>query len=347
MPRRPKASEEFSLTFLAIVKAGGTRGSADSRAGRNAAQRPSRGEPALGSVHPGQSVRWSLPIAAGLVWGATACAAGGTGATTTTAATVGEGTDASDDAASTSITGTDTSGATSSTSGSTGGDSDESGSTDDGGSSSDTGVLDACAGELETFAIDPVWTAIGFPDDGNAYGWVAGGAQSGGDPGEIGGTFQRSGTRTVFADAITPTSADDCIAAQGRLVIPRVEGSFNSYVQFGHFPLAAGTGVGFAFSEGSDNTVRVFMISGGADELAFMLDAPGVALEWSYSFDPSTAMMTLTLEGYGSLSRPVTPEIAMALVGLDAFGIHHEPHDNANDSPGVLEVYLDEIAYTR
>jgi hypothetical protein len=222
---------------------------------------------------------------------------------------------------------------------------DEGGSTE--GEDSTTGAADPCAGELETFAIDPGWTAIGFPDTGNEYGWVGGGTQAGGDPGEVGGTFQRSGGRTVFADAITPTIADACISARGRMVIARNESSFNSYIQFGHFALGGGIGAGFALAEGTDDTVRMFMFAGGADEVAFTIEDPGVAREWSYVYDPSTAMMTLTLEGYGSLSRPVAPQAAIACVGLDAFGIHHEPHDNAGDSPGQLEVYLDEIAYTR
>jgi hypothetical protein len=35
------------------------------------------------------------------------------------------------------------------------------------------------------------------------------------------------------------------------------------------------------------------------------------------------------------------------VTAIDSFGVFKHPHDNVSDHPGLLELYLDEIAYTR
>lgn len=283
--------------------------------------------------------------AVGLLGGLLACAAGGEGSTSTTAITVGEATsagstDGPDDTTTGDVAGTSTGSGDMTTEG-------ESTGAPIGTTGTDTGVADPCAGELETFAVDPAWTSVGLPHDGNVYGWIGGSMLAGGDPGEIGGTLQRTNSRLAYAHSIGVVQAGACIAAHGRIAMPSVESQFNTNIRIGHFALAGGPGVGFELVEDNGERVRVYMVGGGNGEVEFLLDESPTAREWSYVLDPSAAMMTLSIEGYGSVSKPVTPDQAMALAGIDAFGIQQEEHDNASDSPGLLELYLDEIAYTR
>jgi hypothetical protein len=312
-------SKEFSLTFLAIVKP--VNRAADgfilNVMGRGVAR------------------------AAGLLAGLSACAAGGDGSTSTTAITVGEASSTSE--SSSGETHPETSGTEDDSTTST----DDSTSSPLATTSTDTGTADPCAGELETFAVDPGWTAIGLPNGGNVYGWQNGAAHAGGDPGEIGGTLQRANARNAYADSIGVVGAGACIAARGRIAVPLVESEFNTYLEIGHFPLAGGAGVGLAIAEDNGERVRVYMVGGGTGEVEFLLEESATSREWSYVFDPATAMMTLTIEGYGSVSKPITPDQALAITGIDAFGIHQEAHDNASESPGLLELYLDEVEYTR
>jgi hypothetical protein len=317
-------SEEFSLTFLAIVKP------------------VNRAADGFTLDVMGRGVG----RAAGLLVGLSACAAGGDGSTSTTASTVGEASSAS-----TSEGSGDTVDDTDPETGGTADDStagaDDSTSSPFATTTTDTGTADPCTGELETFAVDPGWTAIGLPNGGNMYGWQNGAAHAGGDPGEIGGTLQRANSRNAYADSIGVVGAGACIAARGRIAVPLVESEFNTYLEIGHFPLAGGAGVGIAIAEDNGERVRVYMVGGGAGEVEFLLEESATSREWSYVFDPATAMMTLTIEGYGSVSKPVTPDQALAITGIDAFGIHQEAHDDASNSPGLLELYLDEIEYTR
>lgn len=279
----------------------------------------------------------------GLSVGLAACAAGGEGSTSTTAITVGEATSAgsTDETSGPGGTATSAAGSDDTTT------SDGSTSSPVGTTGTDTGVADPCAGELETFAVDPNWTAIGLPSDGNVYGWQGGTAHAGGDAGEIGGTLQRAGIRNAYAHSMGVVMPGTCIAARGRIAVPSIESEFNTNIVIGHFPLAGGAGVGFALVEDNGDRLRVYMVGGGNGEVEFMLEESATSREWSYVLDPTTAMMTLSFEGYGSVSKPVTPDQAMAITGIDAFGISQDPHDNAGSYPGLLELWLDEIEYTR
>lgn len=280
-----------------------------------------------------------LPIAAGLLL--VGCAEGGTAMTSTTAMVGGESSGDVGSSSSAGATGEATGESSTSLA-----DAETSSSGDDG-TSGETGIADPCMGQLETFAVDPGWTPSGLPDGANVYGWISGSSHAGGDPGEIGGTFQRSGALNSFFDGVAPAGAEACINASGRLAIRNIEGNYNTSVLFGHFSTSGGGVVGMSIAEHDGATVRVFMRAGGFDELAFIVDASDVSREWSYAYDPTAATMTLAVEGYGSLSRPITAEQAMGIAALDAFGVLHTPNDSPGDSQGTIEMYFDEISYTR
>jgi hypothetical protein len=212
--------------------------------------------------------------------------------------------------------------------------------------SSDTGAMAECDAALETFAVDPAWTVIGLPDGGTVFGWAAT-AYAGGDAGEIGGTLQRAGTDHRYADTALSVESGDCVAAQGRLVVSSEDPDYNAIVSFGHFSTTGGgPEIGFSFGESDNSQVRVFLVAGSVSEQVFLLDA-GTAHSWSYAYDPTSGMMTLAIDGLGSESRPVMPADVAGIESIDAFGMFKTPHDTPELYPGLLEVYLDEISYTR
>src|SRR5205807_476856 len=82
------------------------------------------------------------------------------------------------------------------------------------------------AGRPQDFSRDPHWDASGSRSDYQAKD-VAGAhnfgfsktSHAGGKPGEIGGTFWRSGKYAYYADRIGPLTLDDRLEASGKVVL--------------------------------------------------------------------------------------------------------------------------------
>jgi hypothetical protein len=297
------------------------------------------------ATHPlVEQIGRSVALVAGLAVGA--CAGAGPSSTTTAASVGGDDDDDEPKGASTADTdpiedtgdigeGDESSGTESDTGGS---------ESDDG---SDTAQVTPCPTELESFATDPGWVAKNLPDGKNDYAWSPGTANAGGGAGEIGGRFQRSTHRSSLAHVIPAKDSTSCIYASGRIAIPRIDDDFRSRVSFGHFDGLEGAHVGFDVANEDGGGVRVILMAGGLSELAFILDAPEVARTWTYAWDPMLSTMTLTIDGIGTITRALAPSQSAAMQGLDRFGIRHQDHDTADNNPGVMKVYLDEIDYTR
>lgn len=205
---------------------------------------------------------------------------------------------------------------------------------------------DPCAGALETFASDPGWATVGLPLGGNDYGWSPSTAHAGGSLGELGGTFQRSASPTSYFTVIEPQGAMDCIAAGGRLAVTSQDPDFDQGVRLGHFLPESGSFVGFSVNEGVEGAVRIFMHAGGLMTLAFEVDDPAVPRSWSYVYEPSTTTMTLELEGLGSVARVLTEEEVAAIADLQAFGLWTVATGDEQSAPGMLELWIDEVAHT-
>jgi hypothetical protein len=278
----------------------------------------------------------------GLATGLFGCAAGGTPQSTTFGSvTIGSGTTA----------GTSGSEASSETAGTSGGGSSgadvTSTTAETGGTagSSDSGDALPCGEVLESFTVDPGWTSTGLPSDGNVFGWVDSG-NAAGMPGEIGGTMQRAGIEIAYADRTISVAAGDCIAASGWIALPSEDSNYNSLLHFGHFGTNA-PHIGFTFAEGDNSTLRVSMEAGTFSEQELVLDDIATPRMWSYVYDPVEASMTLAFDGFGSVTRPVPSDMIGDVTAIDSFGVFKHPHDTPADYPGLLELYLDEIAYTR
>jgi hypothetical protein len=204
---------------------------------------------------------------------------------------------------------------------------------------------------MEDFSDDPGWTAFNLPDGMNVYGWSATTGFAGGvAAGEAGGTFQRSGDTGFFAHIYGGLlGSGDAIEASGRIVATMEDDDFDSIAFIGHFSTVELQGVGMQLAENTDaGTLRVFIRAGGLSEVVFVLPVDGMSREWSYDYDPAGGgVMTLMIEGLGSQTRPLTPDQAAQIAGVDAFGIAHTPQPDPASMPGLLELYLDDVTYTR
>jgi hypothetical protein len=208
-------------------------------------------------------------------------------------------------------------------------------------------MVGVCPSQPETFASHPGWLPKNLPDGKNDYGYSPGTSNTGGGAGEIGGRFQRSTHRTAYAHVIPPLNGASCLYASGRIAIPRVDDDFRSRVSFGHFDGLGGAHVGFDVANEENGNVRIFIMAGGLSELAFIVNDPATHRTWDYFWDPTTSTMTLTIDGLGTVTRPLSPGQAAAIQGLDRFGIRHDDHEDADNHPGIMKLYLDEIDYTR
>lgn len=203
-----------------------------------------------------------------------------------------------------------------------------------------------CDAMVETFAVDPGWTSSGLPDGANAFAWSPS-ANVGAAAGEIGGTLQRSGNDEVYADTGIALAPGDCITASGLLIMPSAASDFNSTFYFGHFGSAGGPRIGIGFAENGDASVRVYIEAGGLSELAFVMDGAGTQREWSYAYDPETTVMSLTIVGVGSVEREVPAGMLGDVAAVDSFGFTKGPHETPEMYTGLLELWFDEITYTR
>jgi hypothetical protein len=213
-------------------------------------------------------------------------------------------------------------------------------------SSESTGTPDPCQLELEAFTEDPGWSAHGVPDGGNVYGWSGLTDHAGGDVGEIGGTFQRSGSASYYADAVGPLDGTQCIAASGSLAVTRKDVDFNTGIRIGHFAVDGEGFVGLVVLEDVAG-VRIFVGAGGLYQLAFEVADPEVPRAWSYAYDPIAASMTIDLEDFGSVSHDLTPEEIAPIAEIDAFGLHNVAAVEPSVAPGLLELWIDDATYTR
>jgi len=211
---------------------------------------------------------------------------------------------------------------------------------------SETGDSLPCDAMIETFAADPGWTAVALPHEGNAFGWV-GTAIAGGNAGEIGGTLQRSNTALTYADTTVAIAAGDCVTATGVLAATMRDDNFNTGLGFGHFSTSTGMLIGFRLAEANGGMLRVSVHAGAFEEQLALMDAVGVPRVWSYAYDPVAGTMSLSIDGVGGVTRPVDAATVAGMEQIDAFGLSLPSSDNAGAYPGLLGLYLDEIAYTR
>ena len=180
-------------------------------------------------------------------------------------------------------------------------------------------------------------------------------AHAGGKPGEVGGTFWRSGKYAYCADRVGPLSLDDRLEASGKVVLvsgaPDADmflGWFNSAnkdeppVEAGHFlgvHVGGPTRVGHYFHP-SLATAR----GNRAQAPAGPVLSPGKVHEWSLVYDPAAeggnGSVTVTLDKE-SVTLPLKKGIKAQGARFDRFGLF-----TSTIGGQIVRIYLDDLKYT-
>jgi hypothetical protein len=217
-------------------------------------------------------------------------------------------------------------------------------------------------GRSQDFSRDPRWDGSGnrvrYPakDVGGAHNFgFSPTSHAGGAPGEVGGTFWRSGKYAYYADRVGPLSLDDRLEAGGRVVLqsggPDSDlflGWFNSAekdeppTRAGHFlgvHVGGPTRVGHYFQPS-------LAAAGGATAQAKTgpVLTPGTVYDWSLVYDPSAeggqGAVHVTL-GKESVTLPLRKGLRARGARFDRFGLF---------TPAVggqmIRLFVDDLKYT-
>lgn len=216
-------------------------------------------------------------------------------------------------------------------------------------------------GRNEDFSDDPNWDSsrnrvtYQATDVGGAHNF--GFSQTnyaGGKPGEIGGTFWRSGEYGYYADRVGPLSLNDRLEASGKVVLK--VGAPDSDMYLGWFnsapkepPNQAGDFLGIHV--GGPTRVGHYFQPALATGKATMAHAekgpvlvPGKSYDWSLVFDPiadgGQGAIHVTL-GDESVTLPLKPGWRTEGARFDRFGLF-----TSNIGGQVVKIYFDDLKYT-
>jgi hypothetical protein len=217
-------------------------------------------------------------------------------------------------------------------------------------------------GRSQDFARDPNWGASGnratykATDVGGAHNFGFSDTNyAGGKPGEVGGTFWRSGKYGYYADRVGPLTLDDRLEARGKVVLkvgaPDSDmfiGWFNGAdkerppAEAGHFlgvHVGGPTRVGHYFHP----SLTTAKGTRGQAEAGPVLE-PGKAYDWSLVYDPAA-------EGGRGAIRVTLGKESVTLVlkkGLKAQGARFDRFGLFTSTIGgqVVKIYLDDLTYT-
>jgi hypothetical protein len=219
-----------------------------------------------------------------------------------------------------------------------------------------------CNGRSNDLTEDPNWDSSGnratyeSKDVGGAHDFgFSLTNHAGGEAGEIGGTFWRSGKYAYYADRTGPLSLDDRLEASGRVVLQSgapdsdmFMGWFNSSnkktppSESGHFlgvHVGGPTRVGHYFHPSVTTSGGARAQASGGPVLV-----PGKVYEWSLLYDPSAesgaGAIRVTL-GKDSVTLPLRKGIKGQGASFDRFGLF-----TSNIGGQIVRIFLDDITYT-
>jgi hypothetical protein len=217
-------------------------------------------------------------------------------------------------------------------------------------------------GRAQDFSRDPNWDASGNRTTykstdalgAHDFGYSPTG-HAGGKPGELGGTFWRSGKYAYYADKVGPLSLDDRLEASGKVVLksgaPDSDmflGWFNSAnkdeppAQAGHF---LGVHVGGPTRVGHYFHPSLATATGARSQAAAgPVLTPGQVYDWSLVYDPAAeggnGAVTVTL-GKESVTLPLKKGVKAQGARFDRFGVF-----TSNIGGQIVRLYLDDLKYT-
>jgi hypothetical protein len=218
------------------------------------------------------------------------------------------------------------------------------------------------AGRSQDFSQDPNWDAsrnratYQATDVGGAHNFgFAGTNHAGGKPGEIGGTFWRSGKYAWYADRVGPLTLDHPLRAGGKVVLkvgaPDADmflGWFNSEnkdtppIESGHFlgvHVGGPTRVGHYFHS-SLATAKATRAQ--ADKGPVLV--PGKVYDWSLFYDPDAQAGQGAIEvtlGDQSVTLVLKKGVKAQGARFDRFGLF-----TSNIGGQIVKIYFDDLQYT-
>jgi hypothetical protein len=217
-------------------------------------------------------------------------------------------------------------------------------------------------GRTQDFAEDPKWDSSGnratyqAKDVGGAHDFgFSNTNHAGGKPGEVGGTFWRSGKYGYYADKVGPLSLDDRLEASGKVVLKSAGpdsdmflGWFNSAnkdespTQAGNFlgvHVGGPTRVGHYFHPSFTSAKGTRGQAAAGPVLT-----PGKVYDWSLVYDPSAegglGAIRVTL-GEDSVTLPLKKGLKAQGAHFDRFGLF-----TSNIGGQMVKIYLDDLKYT-
>ena len=217
-------------------------------------------------------------------------------------------------------------------------------------------------GQAQDFSEDPRWDASGnratyqSKDAAGAHDFGFSPTNlAGGKPGEVGGTFWRSGKYGYYADKVGPLSLDDRLEASGKVVLrsgapdsDMFVGWFNSAnkteppTQAGHFlgvHVGGPTRVGHYFHPSLATAKGTTAQAPGGPVLA-----PGRVYDWTLVYDPAAeggnGAIAVTL-GKETVTFALKKGIKNQGASFDRFGLF-----TSNIGGQIVRIYLDDLKYT-
>ncbi|HEX4591071.1 MAG TPA: hypothetical protein VH120_14130, partial [Gemmataceae bacterium] len=214
----------------------------------------------------------------------------------------------------------------------------------------------------QDFSQDPKWDASGnrstyqSKDVGGAHDFGFSATNyAGGQVGEVGGTFWRSGKYAYYADKVGPLTLDDRLEASGKVVLK--SGGPDSDMFLGWFnsankdepPTRAGNFLGVHV--GGPTRVGHYFQPSLATAKGTIGQAktgpvltPGKVYDWSLVYDPAgeggNGAVTVTL-GKDSVTLPLKKGMKAQGTSFDRFGVF-----TSNIGGQIVRIYLDDLKYT-
>lgn len=218
-------------------------------------------------------------------------------------------------------------------------------------------------GQKQDFSQDPGWVGVGnrasYEDreltGAHNFGFRAATRHAGGQPGEVGGDFWRSGNYACYADRVGPLNLEQRLEARGRVTM--LVGGPDADMMFGWFssankaasPIDAGHFLGVAVG-GPTRVGHYFAPSfttakGGRGKVdSAPVLKPGRSYEWSLVYDPAgnggLGEMKVTLGGE-SVTLPFKPGRKKEGATFDRFGLF-----TSQAGGQMVRLYLDDLAYS-
>ncbi len=192
------------------------------------------------------------------------------------------------------------------------------------------------------------WTGSGNGTGGATYGFVDANAAGGATRGELGGTFSRQGTLNYYADTDLGGTLNQSSALSFSTRLTIEAAAFpNMDIRLGWFNAAGDRFIGLNLAEPQGDGYRTTIgVLGGTNGFSSTLQMyQGVDYTVSFSYDPGSALATLTIAG---ASGGGTVSFAASMLGgvvFDRFGFLQTAM-TLPSATSTIDLRVDDLSYT-